>query len=190
MDAKTILEKVKVFFNELAAAPAAPPAGDPPANEYELKIGGMITIDKMEVGGIVMIDGAPAVAGDIELKDGTMLTVGDNGIITSVTPGMEMAAPPAPPAPAPPAFDAQSKFTEFEAAQAQKFTALEAKFAEYQTRFDAIDDKVKKTMTVMEEMLKLSQILVDAPAAGDPGLRKPAGFKEDKPEFNTNILFS
>ncbi len=184
MEAKSILDKIKLVFNELTGA-VPPVAPVPPleGTEYELKIGGKVTVDKLETGGVVLIDGNPCVPGDLELADGTILTVGDNGVITDVKTSMA----PEPPEPE----DMGAKFTAFEAAQTEKFAALEAKLSAYESRFATIDTNVGKTMKVMEEMLKLSQILVDTPAPADPGTRTPSGFKEEKPEIKVNaILFN
>ena len=182
MEAKDILEKVKLFFNELVApavpaAAAAPPAADA-AKEYELKIGGKVTIDKLEVGGVVMIDGAPAVAGDIELADGTMITVGDNGVISEIKPGMP-AEPPAP--------DMGAQFSEFKTSAETKFAAYENKFAAYEQRFADYEVKMSKATKVIEQLLQLSQLIVEAPAAAaDPGVKSPAAFTE-KPELQKFI---
>lgn len=182
MEAKTILDKIKLVFNELTGA-APPPAPIVEGTEYELKIGGKITVDKLEVGGIVLIDGNPGVPGDIELADGTILAVGDNGVITDIKIGTSPEVPGSE--------DMGAKFTAFEAAQTEKFAALENKLLVYESRFATIDTNVGKTMKVMEEMLKLSQILVDAPAPADPSTRTPSGFKEEKPEAKVNsILFN
>lgn len=56
------------------------------STEYTLKDGTAITVDKVEVGGVVLIAGIPAPAGDHELSDGTKITVGEGGLITAVTP--------------------------------------------------------------------------------------------------------
>ena len=182
MEAKQILEKVKLFFNELTGAVPSGTSEIPSGTEYELKVGGKITVDKLEVGGVVMIDGNLGLPGELELTDGTILTVGDNGVITDLKSGTPEPVVPE---------DMGAKFTAFETAQAEKFTALEAKFTAYEQRFDAIDEKVRKTMTVMEEMLKLSQILVDAPAPADPGVRGQSAFKEEKEELKvSSILFN
>jgi len=177
MDAKEILGKVKQLFADLTApaAPAAPApapaaAADAP-KEYEIAGGGKCMIDKLDVGGIVMIDGAPALPGDLELADGTKITVGDNGVISAVTPGA--AAPPAPPAP-PSGEDMGAKFTQLETATNEKFTAYEAKFSAYEQKFADYDAKLAKQNEMIEKLLQFGQLIVDKPAApADPGVRKP-----------------
>lgn len=190
MDAKTILEKVKVMFNELTGAtPPTPPAPPvpPAATEYDLKDGGKVSIDKLEVGGTVMIDGNPALPGDLVLADGTMITVGDNGVISALTPA-GAAAPPSDP----PAFDAQGKFTELEklanerfAKYDEKFTAQELQLAEYKT-------KLETQHTMIEQLLAFGKLMVEKPAADpDPAVRTNNTFKEEKQEIKVSpILFN
>lgn len=76
--------------------PAPAPAVTPQLlnTDYQLKDGTAVTVDKLEVGGTVLIAGMPAPSGEHELADGTKLTVGEGGLITLVTPGA--MAPPAP----------------------------------------------------------------------------------------------
>jgi len=176
MEAKEILEKVKLFFNELIAPTPAP------TPEYELKIGGKVTIDKLEVGGMVMIDDAPALPGDIELTDGTMITVGDNGVISAIT------APTAAPAPG---MDMGEKFTAFETTTNEKFAAYETKFAAYEQRFADYEAKMSKANKVIEELLKLSTLIVEAPAAAPDGSASTAGFAaEPEKKKYSPILFN
>lgn len=183
MEAKEILARVKALFTELAAPaapamPAVPAATDAP-KEYELKDGGKVTIDKLEVGGIVMIDGNPALPGDLELADGTKLTVGDNGAITAVTPGTGVE--PAEPIAEPAGEDMGTKFTAFEKLTSEKFASYETKFAAYEQRFADYEVKMSKANKVIEELLKLSQLIVDAPAVqADPAARTGNTFKEEK----------
>lgn len=184
MDAKEILEKVKLFFNDLvtpAAAAAAAPTAAPEMPEYELKIGGKVTIDKMEAGGVVMIDGAPALPGDIELTDGTMITVADNGVISAIT--MPDAAVPS--------MDMGAKFTAFETATNEKFTSYETKFSAYEQRFADYEVKLNKATKVIDELLKLSTLLVEAPAAAPDAGASVAKFSADgKKEKDLSILFN
>lgn len=185
-DAKLILSKVKEFFNELttpasvdqAEVPVAPTTEAPVMTDYELKDGGMVSIDKLEVGGTVMIDGNAALPGDIELKDGTTITIGDNGVITAIQ------LPSAPEEVAPAVEDMSAKFAAFTTATNEKFASYESKFAEYEA-------KLGKANKVIEELLKLSQLIVDAPAAQPDATVKTANtFKEEKQKRNLDILFS
>lgn len=184
MEAKEILQKVKEYFADLtapidpAADAAMPKAIAEPAmqKEYKLKGGGTILIDALEIGGIVMIDGAAALPGDLELEDGTKITVGDNGVISMVDEVAETVVTEEP------AMDMAAKFAAFETSTGEKFAAYESKFAEYET-------KLKKATKVIDELLKLSQLIVDAPSVdADNSVRTSNTFKEQKKDFS--ILFN
>ena len=58
-----------------------------PAPSYSLEDGTKIMIDKLEVGGIVTLeDGTPAPAGEHTLADGTMIVLGEGGLIAEIKP--------------------------------------------------------------------------------------------------------
>lgn len=184
MTAKEIIEKVKILFTELTTPPAAPvaaPLAAPVVTEYDLKDGGKVSIDKLEVGGIVMIDGNPSLPGDLELADGTKLTVADNGVISAVTPGA--AAPPAAHE-----MDMATKFASFETSATEKFTSYEAKFTAYEQRFaanelqfEAYKTELAKYKTMIEQLLQFGKLMVEKPAAlPDPAVR--GQFKEEMKE--------
>lgn len=181
MEAKEILQKVKEFFNELTTPEEKKPVK---MSEYQLKDGGMVQIEELAVGGVVMIDGAPALPGELELVDGTKIVVGENGVISEVKPASET------PAPEPPAMDMGSKFAAFEQMTAGKFSEYESKFAAYESKFADYEVKLNKATKVIEELLKLSTLLADAPAAtADPVVKAPSNFKEEK-KINYNALFT
>lgn len=95
-----------------AAAPVAEPAAPLPleaAKEYDLKAGGKVMIDMLEIGGLVTIvdeagNSIPAPAGDHELVDGMTITLDDAGKILEIKPAevevpeveVEIVAPAAP----------------------------------------------------------------------------------------------
>ena len=186
MEAKEILSQVKQFFTELMApAPpdaAAPPAPDAP-KEYDLKDGGKVTIDKLEVGGMVMIDGNPALPGDIELADGTKITVAENGVIAVIVPVEPVVAPPAPE-------DMNTKFTAFETATNQRFSDYEIKFSAQELQLSKMQVSLGKATKVIEKLMELSTLIVEAPAPPDPATRVPNAFqkeKEIKEDFIDNL---
>ena len=81
------IKKIKELFMSEMPAPVAPvvpvEAAAPVATDYTLADGTVVSIDKLEVGGMVMIGGAPAPDGQITLADGTELeTVA--GLITEI----------------------------------------------------------------------------------------------------------
>jgi hypothetical protein len=182
MEAKEILQKVKQYFNELAAPENLPMAEH---TEYELKDGGKVMIDKLEVGGIVMIDGNAALPGEAELADGSKMTIGDNGVITAievVKPEEEMIEP---------IQDMSSKFAAFETLTSEKFANYEIKFSAYEQRFADYEVKMKKANKVIDELLKLSTLLVEAPVqAPDNSVRTSNAFKEVEEKKSLNILFN
>ena len=184
MEAKEILQKVKQYFNELAAAPEVDKMIE--ATEYELKDGGKVMIDKLEVGGVVMIDGNAALPGEAELVDGSKMTIGDNGVITAievVKPEEEMVEPIVE--------DMSSKFAAFETLTSEKFANYEIKFSAYEQRFADYEVKMKKANKVIDELLKLSTLLVEAPVqAPDNSVRTSNAFKEVEEKKSLNILFN
>jgi hypothetical protein len=182
MEAKEILQKVKQYFNELAAAPEVDKMIE--ATEYELKDGGKVMIDKLEVGGVVMIDGNAALPGEAELVDGSKMTIGDNGVITAI----EVAKPEEV---APVVEDMNSKFAAFETLTSEKFANYEIKFSAYEQRFADYEVKMKKANKVIDELLKLSTLLVEAPSqAPDNSVRTSNAFKEVEEKKSLNILFN
>jgi hypothetical protein len=89
---KQIFDKLSAFIDKHKAAFADVPAGTPPAplpaakpNEYTLQDGTKVSIDKLELGGIVtMADGSICPAGELTLADGTSLTIVENGVIGEI----------------------------------------------------------------------------------------------------------
>jgi FtsZ-binding cell division protein ZapB len=58
-----------------------------PAPSYSLEDGTKIMIDKLEVGGVVTLEnGTPAPAGEHTLADGTMVVLGEGGVIAEIKP--------------------------------------------------------------------------------------------------------
>lgn len=91
MEANEILLKVKEFFNELVNP--TPVQNEVMPIEVETKDGVKITVDKLEVGGVAMVDGVPAPIGEHTLTDGTIIMVTDNGVIAEIKPKVEEVAP-------------------------------------------------------------------------------------------------
>jgi hypothetical protein len=184
MEAKEILQKVKQYFNELVAPENLPMAEH---TEYELKDGGKVMIDKLEVGGIVMIDGNAALPGEAELADGSKMTIGVNGVITAI----EVVKPEEEEEMIEPIQDMSSKFAAFETLTSEKFANYEIKFSAYEQRFADYEVKMKKANKVIDELLKLSTLLVEAPVqAPDNSVRTSNAFKEVEEKKTLNILFN
>ena len=198
MEAKEILQKLKLAFNNLTAPVAAAATDVAPAapTEYEIKGGGKVTIDKLEAGGIVMIDGGAALPGDLELADGTKLTIGDNGVISAIEMGAATVDTPTEDLP----IDMGAKFTAFESSTNEKFTAYEAKLSAYEQRFAANENQLGeyknelgKHKEMIEKLLQFGQLMVDAPAVqADPATKVVNAFAEvdtDKIK-KSSILFN
>jgi len=107
------------------------------------------------------------------LEDGTTITVGDNGVITAIVPVAPMTE------------DMSAKFSAFETATNQKFSAYEAKFADYEARLG-------KATKVIEGLLSLTQTLAEQPTGTpDPIVAQSNNFiKTEKKEKNYSLLFS
>jgi hypothetical protein len=81
--------------------------------------------------------------------------------------------------------DMSAKFSAFESATNQKFSAYEAKFADYEVR-------LAKATKVIEGLLSLTQTLAEQPTGTpDPVITEKNNFSQtEKREKNYSILFS
>lgn len=96
--------------------------GDVPeklSQEVTLKDGTVVEVDKLEVGGIALVGGAPAPAGVHELMDGTKITVGEGGVIEAVEAAMSQ--------------EPEKPVDQY----AEQFTALNEKLSRYEQDFSA-----------------------------------------------------
>lgn len=178
MNTKEILEKLKVTFSELVSGAEMPAETAPEMvapMKAKLKDGTEIEVSEMGVGGVVTIAGQPAPTGEHILEDGTVLVVGENGVITEMKPASD----------APMVEDMSAKFSAFESATNQKFSAYEAKFADYEAR-------LSKATKVIEGLLSLTQTLAEQPTGTpDPIVTGKNNFSQtEKTGKNYSILFS
>ena len=182
MNAKEILEKLKLTFNELVNNADVPVAPVPVAPEMivptkaKLDDGTEVEISELGVGGTVTIQGVPAPVGDHTLEDGTVLIVGDNGAITAIVPAASV----------PSMVEDMSKmdkkkmgmeeiFSAFETSTNEKFASYEAKFADYEV-------SLGRATKVIEGLMSLTQVLADTPTGtADPIITKTNNFKTDEP---------
>lgn len=185
MNAKEILEKLKLTFNELvnnADTPATPaPSEVPTTTKAKLADGTEVEITEVAVGGIVTIEGVPAPVGDHTLEDGTVITVGDNGAITAIVPPAEVVVE-----------DMVDKkklgmeeiFSAFETSTNEKFASYEAKFADYEARLG-------KATKVIEGLISLTQTLSETPTGTpDPIVTKVNTFSSEAPKKDYRGLFT
>lgn len=182
--AQEVLNKVSMFFAELIGNEPMPPASGEPAApvkmmEAKLKDGTIVEVSDLSVGGIVTILGTPAPAGEHELESGDIIVVGDNGAIMEIKPKMEDEAPAAEEAPV--VEDMSVKFAAFESATNEKFTAYESKFAQYEV-------KLGQANKVIEGLMQISKMLVEAPqAAADPSVKTSAAFANQKDDARAEL---
>lgn len=198
MNAKEIIEKLRITFNELvknAEVPQAPttPSAIPPASpetpemnvpiKAKLKDGTEIEITELQVGGIVTIQGTPAPIGEHEMEDGTIIVVGDNGAIMEI----KMADGSTPPM----VEDMGAKFSAFETSTKEKFNSYETKFADYEAKFATYEERLNKATKVIEGLLNLTQTLAETPTGTpDSSIKTNNNFKQEKKEMSYDILFS
>jgi uncharacterized short protein YbdD (DUF466 family) len=175
-DAQNILDKVSMFFAELVGNEDMPmPSGEVAAPvqmmEAKLKDGTIVEVTELAVGGIVTIEGVPAPVGEHELETGEVIVLGDNGAIMEIKPKateveVEVEVPVVE--------DMSAKFAAFESATNEKFTAYESKFAQYEA-------KLGQANKVIEGLMQISKMLVEAPqSAPDAGVKTSNNFADVK----------
>ena len=176
-DAQNILEKVSLFFAELVNNEDMPmPSGEPKAEvkmmEAKLKDGTIVEVTELAVGGIVTIAGVPAPVGEHELESGEVIVLGDNGAIMEIKPKKEDEVSVEVEVPA--VEDMSAKFAAFESATNEKFSAYENKFAQYEA-------KLGQANKVIEGLMQISKMLVEAPqSAPDAGVKTSNNFADQK----------
>ena len=181
MNAKEILQKLKLALMDEPA-----PSGEVKTEMISayLQDGTEVTIDKLEVGGMVMIGLEPAPAGEHILADGTKIVLVDNGIIESITPAEPVIEVEDP------SIEIESRFAKIEQSTNERFSSYESKFAAYEGKFAEYEAKLNKANTVIEGLLGLTQLLVEQPtatadAAASNGAAKFA--KQDPKELFENV---
>lgn len=88
MSTKDAIEKIKaMLFGDMEKQVAVPVPAEPQKFEdYKLKSGAVVSIDKLEVGGSVTLEGAPAPDGEHQLENGKVIMT-SGGLITEVKEG-------------------------------------------------------------------------------------------------------
>jgi hypothetical protein len=173
--AQNILNKVSMFFAELVGNESMPmPSGETAAPvkmmEAKLKDGTIVEVTELAVGGIVTIEGVPAPVGEHILESGETIVLADNGVIMEIKPKMDDM----PEVESPVVEDMSAKFAAFESATNEKFTAYESKFAQYEA-------KLGQANKVIEGLMQISKMLVEAPqSAPDAGVKTSNAFADQK----------
>jgi hypothetical protein len=141
MSTKEAVEKIKsmLFGDMVQPEPVPAPAEEAKFMDYKLKNGGVVAIDKLQVGGSVTLDGQPAPDGEHEFEDGTKIMV-TSGLIT------EVKAPEAP-----------SIEVEVEAMKKLpgQFSAIELSFAEHAAEVKELKNTIEKQDQALKQMFSL-----------------------------------
>lgn len=194
MNAKEIIEKLRIQFNELVknaeVAPPTTPSAIPPVTpemnapiKVKTKDGVEIEITELQVGAIATIAGSPAPIGELILEDGTTLVIGDNGAIMEI----KMADGTTPPM----VEDMSAKFSAFQTTTNEKFSTYENKFADYESKFATYEERLNKATKVIEGLLNLTQTLCDTPTGTpDASIKTNNNFNQEKKPISYDILFS
>ena len=175
--AQNILNKVSMFFAELVGNEQMPmPSGEGAAPvkmmEAKLKDGTIVEVTELAVGGIVTIEGVAAPVGEHTLENGDVIVLGDNGVIMEIKPKMEDEVSVEVEVPV--VEDMSAKFAAFESATNEKFTAYENKFAQYEA-------KLGQANKVIEGLMQISKMLVEAPqSTPDAGVKTSNAFADQK----------
>lgn len=91
MDAKNAVKQIRILLG-MEQKPTEEPVVEVTLATAKLKDGSEISYDNLEEGGIVTIGDAPVPEGDYELEDGSIVSIGADGIITSIKPAEEIVA--------------------------------------------------------------------------------------------------
>lgn len=197
MNPVELLQKVKalVFEDQM---PADQSLGMYPKDEekkkefggYTLKDGTEVYIDKLEVGGVVTIEQetmSPAPAGEHELADGTVIVVGEGGVITEVKPApAPEVAPEAAPVEAAvlPAQNFDEKFAAYDA----KFSALEEENTNLKAAFAKADEAIKGLFELVEKLVKEPTTEPSEPVKNGFKFGKQIDNKEEKLQSLINLF--
>lgn len=177
MTPKEALEKIKAMFAEMPQEQPAAEIKQPiTLAEYVLASGAKVMIDKLEIGGkVVLVDEAgnesPAPAGEHQLADGTQITVDENGMIVEVSAPVE-------------------ETPEVEDLAAQKIAELEAQIAELKKSSKAAEVKMAEDAQKFSQAIKeISDVvleLINTPSAQATEKPKDA-FVKHVPSKETRI---
>lgn len=159
----------KFFGSPVVPAPAMTTEPEKLSTDVTLKDGTVVTVDKLEVGGVAMVGDAPAPVGEHELADGTKIVVGEGGVIEAVQPAVmpeeEMQKP----------VDYSEQFKAYD----DKLAAYEQKFTEHLTAFNSIAEKFAAQEQKIQNLIELVGKIVEEPTA--------ESVQGNKGQFNTQV---
>lgn len=159
----TITEKIKqikaFFMDEM---PGEPTTVEAPAPVYKLADGSEVTIDRLEIGGTVHLNGEPAPEGELTLEDGTKITVGVNGVITALTlPATADTVVPAPD----PVEEMNRRFSEELQSIRTELGTHRQEFSSLQTAFGEAKQTIGRQQETISQLLQVVEQLAAVPTA-------------------------
>jgi len=173
MNYQETINKIKALFE--IGMPASPDATANPdvsgLTDYILQDGTKISCDKLEIGGMVTINGTPAPDGDHKLQDGTIIQTKD-GMIEEISSPAEEAVDASVNSDL--AIDTADKTMSTEMGKkmeemSQHMADMKTKCAGYESKFAATEAEMKKqkeAITMITQMIeKIATMPVEKPAA-------------------------
>lgn len=167
MNAQEAILKIRALFDDGQVA-EAPAEVNLVAVEYSLMDGTKVMIDKLEVGGtVVLSDGNAAPKGEHILADGTSIQVDEAGVIIEIaSPAEDIESEEMP------VEEMEKKMDELAAEFQAKVDILNFEKEELQTK---LKDLTEKTTQGFSQVLSLIEDMAKVPSA-DP-IAKPNSFK-------------
>lgn len=154
MTPKEALEKIKALFADQSEMPKQEeqPA-KMEAKEYVLEGGQKILVSELEIGGMVSLvdesgNASPAPAGDHKLVDGTVITLGENGVITAIV------VPEAVPV-VEPVEEMRKRMTQLEQQNKELMSIIAAQGQKFADHSVDINNKVKELADIMTAMVSI-----------------------------------
>lgn len=167
MNAQEAILKIRALFDDGQVA-EAPAEVNLEAVEYSLMDGTKVMIDKLEIGGtVVLSDGNAAPQGEHILADGTSIQVDEAGVIIEIASPAEDMQPEEMPVE-----EMEKKMDELAAEFQAKVDILNFEKEELQTK---LKDLTEKTTQGFSQVLSLIEDMAKVPSA-DP-IAKPNSFK-------------
>ena len=170
MNAQEAILKIRALFED-AQVPVEEPKAEQTkleAIEYSLMDGTKVMIDKLEVGGtVVLADGSAAPKGEHILADGTSMQVDEAGVILEIASPAEDMQPEEMPVD-----QMKKKMDDYAAEFEAKIDILNFEKEELQTKLKDLTDKTSQGFS---QVLSLIEDMAKVPSA-DP-IAKPNSFK-------------
>lgn len=147
-----ILKQIKaIVFNETPA----PVEVEQKFDEYTLQDGTPIMITELVIGGVVTLaDGSAAPAGDHTLADGTVITVGEGGVITNIVAPAEAVPVEEPVLEVTPEEIEAGKDYEDKEKEKVKMGELEDKMAMIEEKLAKAEEAIKSLVALVETLVK------------------------------------